>query len=361
MTGALRAQRDGKKDGALSAEQPACSVIVCARNEHFNLEHYLPALLMQDYPTYEVIVVDDSSEDNTRAVIERYMQIDKRVKMTFVPKNARVGSNKKLALTLGAKAAQYDYLLLTDADCRPESEHWISEMMRGFASEDTDVVLGFGAYFCEKKAVNRLIQFDTLFNGLHYLGAAVCGHPYMGVGRNLAYRKSAFFASGGFSRLMTVRAGDDDLLVNRMANGHNTRVVCSRESITWSVPEESLRAWLHQKRRHLSVSPHYRTGTKIRLCIEPFTRGLFYLLVILLIVYGSILLCQGNAAGAWLLGTGVAVFVLRLLVQLSVINIAAYKTGQCMFGLSLIWYDICLPVISLYMLATQPMFQQREW
>ena len=371
MTGALRAIRKAKNEPAAEANAKGCSVIICARNERVNLEHYLQTLLVQDYPRFEVIVVDDESEDGTREVIERYMNIDSRVRMTFVPKNARVGSSKKLALTLGAKAARYDYLLLTDADCRPESPQWISRMMNGFRNTKTDVVLGFGAYFQEKSAVNRLIQFDTLFNGLHYLGAAVCGHPYMGVGRNLAYRKEAFFQCGGFSNLMTLRAGDDDLLVNKMANQSNTTVVCTPESITYSIPEISLKAWLHQKRRHLSVSPNYRMKSKIRLFVEPFTRGLFYLLAIALIAIGIHLLTGGTInhlipvsatkVGIWLVAATVALFLLRLLVQLLVLNISAHHMGQRMFGLSIVWYDICLPLISLYMLATQPMFDKRDW
>ena len=381
MTGALRAIRKAKKEQLAIADQKTvtdtsqfekgCSVIICARNEKFNLEHYLQTLLVQDYPLFEVIVVDDESEDGTREVIERYINLDSRVRMTFVPKNARVGSTKKLALTLGAKAARYDYLLLTDADCRPESPRWISEMMNGFSHPRTDVVLGFGAYFQEKSAVNRFIQFDTLFNGLHYLGAAVCGHPYMGVGRNLAYRKEAFFQCGGFSNLMTLRAGDDDLIVNKMANKTNTEVVCTPESITWSMPETSLKAWLHQKRRHLSVSPNYRRDSKTRLFFEPFTRGLFYLLAIALTTIGISLLAgetvsntmpvSATVLGIWIVSATASLFLLRLMTQLLVLNISAHRMGQRLFGLSVVWYDICLPLISLYMLATQPMYDKREW
>ena len=209
-----RIRKDKKSDisNQQSAITEGVSVVLCAHNEGENLSRVLPILLTQNYPEYEVIVVDDGSEDNTRLVIEGYMTHDPRLRMTFVPYGARVGSTKKLALTLAAKAAKYDYLLLTDADCVPESAHWIREMMSGFQSP-IEIVLGFGAYFEEKGHVNRLVRFDTLFNGLHYLGAALCGHPYMGVGRNLAYRKSLFFESGGFTHLMTNKAGDDDLFV----------------------------------------------------------------------------------------------------------------------------------------------------
>ena len=165
---------------ASSEDMPGVSVILCAHNESFNLSHYLQVLLTQDYPKYEVIVVDDGSQDNTRDIIDQYMMHSQRLHTTFVPADTRVRSTKKLAITLAAKAAQYDYLLLTDADCVPESDQWISEMVKGFKGEGTkgketnvDIVLGFGAYFYQSGFVNRVVRYDTLFNGLHYLGAAL--------------------------------------------------------------------------------------------------------------------------------------------------------------------------------------------
>lgn len=323
-------------------ETPPVSVILCAHNESDNLSAYLQALLLQDYPEYEVIVVDDGSEDNSREIVEAYMVRDPRLHLTFVPSGARVQSTKKLAITLAAKAAQYDYLLLTDADCVPESPHWIASMMAGFKNPQTQIVLGFGAYFSEPKHINRLVQHDTLFNGLHYLGAALCGHPYMGVGRNLAYRKSFFFESGGFTHLMTNRAGDDDLFVNHVATRANTEVVVLPESYTWSPAKKSLKEWLLQKRRHLSVSHAYRTETKFRLSIEPMTRGLFYMLFIAALVYYQLSLYALVALG---------IFLLRWILQTTVLNLSARRMGlKRLNPFSILWFDIALPLINLWML-----------
>lgn len=348
-------RHDKKKQESTEAQDrtpvAGVSVVVCARNEGYNLEAYLQALLTQDYPLYEVIVVNDASEDNTAAVIDAYMVRDARVRTTFVPRGAWVGSSKKLAITLAAKAAKYDYLLLTDADCRPESTHWISSMMSGFSRPETQVVLGFGAYFRDGGGVNHITCYDTLFNGLHYMGAALCGHPYMGVGRNLAYKKDFFFASGGFSQLMTERAGDDDLFVNRVATGKNTEVVVSPESLTWSVSKHSWHDWLQQKRRHLSVSPKYRAGSKVRLGIEPLTRGIFYALLIAIGVCGSPI--------AWI--TAAVLFGVRLLMQILILDLSAWRMGLSMYGLSVLWYDICLPLVSLYMLISQPFRRKIKW
>ena len=345
---------------------PGVSVLVCAHNEAYNLSAYLYALLSQDYPTYEVIVVDDGSEDKTREVIESYMVQDKRLRITFVPKEARVRSTKKLALTLAAKAAQYDYLLLTDADCTPESTHWISEMMRGFMSCTKDdvqctkeIVLGFGAYFYEKGFVNRLVRYDTLFNGLHYLSAAAHGHPYMGVGRNLAYKKELFFKTGGFKKMMNNRAGDDDLFVNHVANRKNTAVVSSRASITWSPSKTTMRDWWQQKRRHLSVSHDYRLGTKIRLASEPMSRGLFYLAVIALLVAFACQPIVGSPLSI-LAAMALGLFLLRWIVQTIIINLSAKRMGLHGFNMfTILGMDIFLPLVSLYMLCVPK--KQVKW
>ena len=342
---------------------PGVSVVLCAHNESYNLSNYLQALLTQDYPEYEVIVVDDESEDDTRAIVESYMVRDPRLHMTFVPYGARVGSTKKLALTLAAKAAQYDYLLLTDADCVPESNQWIREMMHGFCGQK-DIVLGFSPYFAEKGHVNRLVRYDTLFNGLHYLGAALCGHPYMGVGRNLAYRKDFFFETGGFTHLMTSRAGDDDLFVNHVATQKNTAVVLSRDSYTWSVSKKTMKEWWQQKRRHVSVSPSYRESTKFRLALEPLTRGLFYALVLaMLVLYFPQIEIWPFAINPIAIPflAAIGLFLLRWWIQTGIINASAHKMGLKRFSTwSVLWFDIALPLVSLYMLIV-PKRNMKKW
>lgn len=324
---------------------PAVSVIVCAHNEYDNLQDYLSILLEQDYPCYEVIVVDDSSEDGSDLLLERWSRQYGNLYHTFVPRGARVLSNKKLALTIGIKAAHHDYLLLTDADCRPEFKFWIREMMQGFANQQTEVVLGFSPYFEKSDLLNHLIGYDTLFNGLQYMGMARAGKPYMGVGRNLAYKRETFFSVGGFKGLLGNRAGDDDLFVNRIANAANTVVVNNPNSIVWSVPKTTWREWFHQKRRHLSVSPQYRTRSKIQVTLEPLSRGIFYACVLASAIVGSI----------ELISIALALFLLRLLVQLIIINVSARRLNMRGYSLGLIAYDIILPLITLYMMLTQPL------
>mgnify|MGYP003289708911 FL=1 len=352
----LRYIRKGAKTttNTYTGEQPGVSVIVCAHNEEDNLREYLHALLAQDYPCFEVIVVDDGSEDNSQCVLKEYARQYQNLYLTFVPYGARVISSKKLALTIGIKAARYDYILLTDADCRPESRFWIREMMSGFYADNVEVVLGFGAYFVKNGLLNRLIGYDTLFSGLQYMGMAKAGYPYMGVGRNLAYRKDTFFKNNGFHGLLNERAGDDDLFVNKVARKENTKVVCNADSLTWSPPKCTWREWLHQKRRHLSVSPHYSMRSKLRIGIEPFTRGLAYLLLIVSWV------CCILGYLPW--NIGIVVFgcwIIRLIIQLIIINLAVKRLKLRWVFLGMILYDVMLPLITSYLLIAQSFKKQQ--
>jgi cellulose synthase/poly-beta-1,6-N-acetylglucosamine synthase-like glycosyltransferase len=292
-----------------------------------------------------VIVVDDSSEDGTDLLLEQWSRQYAHLYHTFVPRGARVLSSKKLALTIGIKAAHHEHILLTDADCRPESRNWIREMMSGFANEKTEIVLGFSPYFEKKGLLNRIICYDTLFNGLQYMGMALSGHPYMGVGRNMAYKRNTFFETGGFKGLLSNRAGDDDLFVNRVATKHNTAVVCNVDSLVWSLPKTSWTEWLHQKRRHLSVSPLYRTGSKLRIGIEPLSRGLLYAGILASLIIGNMVAIAGV----------LALYLLRLLLQLILINIANKRLGMRAIGLGIVIFDIILPILTCYILITQPL------
>ena len=338
----LRRERKGKR--ARPIRRPPVTVVIAAKNEDDNLRHYLPKILEQDYPEYEVIVVDDGSEDNTEVLLDEYTRRYPHLKHTFVPPRTRLISTKKLALTLAAKAAKYDYLLLTDADCRPRSKNWITEMMSGF-TEGKSVVLGIGAYFYDKKSINPIIQYDTLFNGLQYTGMALSRHPYMGVGRNLAYKKDIFFQSGGFTHISFTRAGDDDLLVNCIADRRNTAVVITPESITFSRPKQSFRQWLQQKERHLGVSPQYRFSTKLRLTIEPLSRLVFFLELAAVCWFAYYLSLP------WLYAVAGGCFLLRWLLQTLALNLSARKMRIRRVNPLLIpLLDIYLPVNNLFLL-----------
>ncbi|MEA4974157.1 MAG: glycosyltransferase [Paludibacter sp.] len=335
-------EKEGKLD--FQREQLPVSVIICAKDELENLKKFLPEVLSQNYPDYEVIVVNDGEDEMTEILLRDFKKIYPHLRSTFVPDGAKNLSTKKLALTLGIKAAKNDWLLFTDADCLPESKSWIASMARNFTPK-TEFVLGYGAYLQEKGFINRLITYDTLFNALQYLGFAKAGNPYMGVGRNLAYKKDVFFRQNGFASTLHLRSGDDDLMVNHAATKDNTRIETSIESITWSNPKRSFRNWYFQKERHLSVSTYYREKSKISLVVEPLVRGLFYLSFIALIVLSA------WSANWLLLGATALLFAARFVLQLFIINKTSLYFGGRKYVLTLLLFDIILPVINAHIMT----------
>jgi len=338
LSGILRQNQRAKKNKISSNEaKPPVSIIIAAKNEENNLLRFLPQILEQNYPEFEVIVIDDASTDNTAVVFEQFKAKYSNLRTTFIPQGTKNLSSKKLAITLGVKAAKYDILLFTDADCYPESNEWIAQMIQGFKPE-TEFVLGYGAYLKKDGFLNRLITYDTLFIAMQYMGMAIAQKPYMGVGRNMAYRKETFFNLKGFSSNLNILSGDDDLLVNKGCTKKNTNIEISKKSITWSEPETKFKNWYYQKVRHISSSAKYKKMTKIRLIFEPVTRGLFYLSFIATTILGNTITLYAAAI----------LFLLRLILQMTVINKTSSLYDKRSYFLTLPILDIFLPLVNLF-------------
>jgi glycosyltransferase involved in cell wall biosynthesis len=258
------------------------SVIVCAWNELDNLKELIPQLNNQDYRNFEVIIVDDRSWDGTYDYLLTECAEYQKVRFIRIDETPDHLSAKKYALTLGIKSAKYDVVLLTDADCRPKSSFWIQEMAACMNSEK-EIVLGFSPYFRQKGFLNNLIRYETFITALQYFSFALMGIPYMGVGRNLMYRKSLFLRNRGFAKHTNIVGGDDDLFMNDVANSENTAICLNPESFMYSIPKTTWQTWYRQKRRHLSVSKHYQLQNKILLgglaTTQIFTWFIFLILI----------------------------------------------------------------------------------
>jgi glycosyltransferase involved in cell wall biosynthesis len=253
-----------KKSSREGIESVPVSVIICSHDEENNLKELIPALLQQQYEKFEVIVVDDRSNDGTYDYLLDAIQKDSRLKMVRVSEKPEHIHGKKFALTLGIKASKFDWILLIDADCLPASSHWISEMMK-VESNQTQIILGFSPYKREKGFLNSFIRFESLLTGIQFIGFALLGKPYMGVGRNMAYKKELFLNSKGFNNYQDVVGGDDDLFINAHSTKINTQVRMGEAIITVSKAKNNWTDFLHQKLRHLSAGRKYKFSDRVML------------------------------------------------------------------------------------------------
>lgn len=323
-----------RQDQSSSLSNIPISVIICAKNEAKNLKNFLPFIIAQDYPNFEIVLINDDSSDKTLKVMEAFKAEHNNIKIVNVKSIEAFWGNKKYALTLGIKAATHNHLLFTDADCQPVSKYWILEMSSQF-TKTKSIILGYGAYKKDKKSfLNKLIRFETFLTAVQYMSYAKLGQPYMGVGRNLAYTKNTFFEARGFMDHMNIRSGDDDLFVNQIADANNTAICISKDSFTESTPKKSYKAWTRQKQRHVSTAKHYKSQHKSALALFYISQLAFWLLGIVLL---SLLF-------HWQIVIGL--IILRYSVLFTSLTIAAKKLNEK----DLIFW---VPILELFLISTQ--------
>ncbi|NJM25777.1 MAG: glycosyltransferase [Bacteroidia bacterium] len=258
------------------ADEPV-SLVVCAHDEEQNLRALIPLLRQQRHPEFELIIVNDRSNDNTFDLLREAAAEDARIKVVTIDRIPDHLDPKKYAVTLGIRTARYERIVLTDADCRPASTQWLQHMTAGL-HDGKQIVLGYSPYIKEEGLLNGFIRFETLFSALQYIGFAIMGMPYMGVGRNLAYTKPLFMDNKGFNSFRKITGGDDDLFVNRHATSKNVSLCIGKEALVYSFPKKSWRAFFRQKKRHLSVGRYYKTRDKLVLGLFMFSYiGTLYL------------------------------------------------------------------------------------
>jgi glycosyltransferase involved in cell wall biosynthesis len=309
------------------------SVIICARNEEDNIFKNLPIILEQDYPEFEVIIVNDQSVDDSRHIIKAYQEKYKYLKLIELERNRHRKFGKKVPLTIGIKGAKYDHLVLIDADCYPNSSAWLKQMMQHYTGQK-EVVIGYGPYQKRKGFLNKIVRFDTTAIAATYLSFAISGRPYMGVGRNMSYKKARFFEVEGFKKHYHIQSGDDDLFIQDAATRKNVAVALNPESFVYSEPKEKWKEWIKQKQRHYTTATNYKLINKLFLGIFPSTMFLM-LFSFFILLFNS----------EWYLFIGVLLAVRFLLYWL--INGFLFKRLQ--MG-DLVWYYPLFELIHFFMM-----------
>lgn len=313
---------------------PKVSVIICGRNEEENILEFLPLVLNQDYPNFEVVFVNDRSIDESHLMLKALENRYDHLKVTQVKESELHWAGKKFALSIGLKSATNDLVVLTDADCYPSSSLWLNSIVAEF-SEEKKIILGYGAYKNAPGILNKLIRSEALMICIQYLGFAKLGLPYMGVGRNLAYDRSLFFKNRGFASHQFIASGDDDLFINEVSNSKNTGIIFSAESYTLSNAETTFKSWIEQKRRHLTTSNRYNLKTISGLLFSSTIKYVFYALSIAILIQNPL----------W--WVGITVLTLNIISILS-LNYWPAKTTKSLD--ILIW----IPVTEIFLLLFYP-------
>jgi len=324
------------------------SVVISAKNEYTNLKRHLPLILDQDYPDFEVVLVDDASTDESDELLDEMDKQYERLKVIHIRQDLNFFKGKKFPLSIGIKSAKNDLILLTDADCRPASRNWIKLMASRFIDQ-TEVVLGYGPFEKRKGLLNKLIRFDCVHVAMQYLSYALRGIPYMGVGRNLAYKKALFYQSKGFTSHYKVASGDDDLFISQVARAGNTGINIHPGAFMYSRPSASLGRWIRQKRRHFSTAGYYKKQFKGLLGLYSASQLSFYILFVLSLVFPFY----------W--PATLFLFLLRIVSQGIILKKCSNKLDEKDLLLFSPIYELMLILMSTFLVLTNFMRKRNKW
>lgn len=318
------------------------TVIVCARNELENLQELIPILDSQDYPEFEILIMNDRSTDGTDDFLEENYGNWAHVRYITINQVYDHITPKKYAITVAVKHASHQNLLFTDADCRPTGDNWIQSMMAQL-SDSKEIALGFSPYFKFPGLLNWFIRCETFYSAVQYFSFAKSGRPYMGVGRNLLYQKDLFLNNKGFYKHSRVMGGDDDLFINQVASSKNTVINTDPESFMYSYPHTTWKGWYKQKTRHLSVSKYYRPINKFLLGILSASHVATWVTFAISVMAGIYF-----QEYFFLEITG-AIFLLRWLIQWITLGIINRKLGNTISSFTFIFMDFAFLLYYLFM------------
>lgn len=337
-----------KKNERSQTQTHPVSVIICAKDEAENLAALLPGSLVQKYKTtHEVIVVNDNSTDESKYILEEYQRTFKQLKIVELKQEARFIPGKKFPLSVGIKTARHEIVLLTDADCVPASENWIEKMQENF-HDGIEIVLGYSPFQKKKGWLNKLVRWESFHTALQYLSYAQSGLAYMGVGRNLSYKKIAFFRHKGFSAFNHLPGGDDDLFINKAATSNNVAIALDPETFTLTKPPVSWKQWKKQKARHYTTARYYKKTHKFLLGLYAFSLFMFYPLFIICLFFFD-----------WRIV--VAIFGLRFIIQYIIVYKSALRLHEKDLAAYTLFFDIWM--FFYYLLFAGTLFKKpaRNW
>jgi len=236
---------------------PTVTVLVAARNEEQSIAACLDALIAQDYPSdlLEIVVINDRSTDRTAEIVTEYEKHGVRL-IEADPPSGKIAP-KKNALMTGIRQTSGDIIITTDADCTPP-KGWIGGIVKQF-SPDVDAVVGFSPLHGDG-LVGAICRFDGFINAVVSAGTIGLNYPTTAVGRNFAYRRSAWENAEGFGDTAEGASGDDDLLLQRIsAKGGKVAFSTDPDTFVPATSQNSISDWLRMKRRHLSAGTRYKT------------------------------------------------------------------------------------------------------
>ncbi len=330
--------------------KPPVSVVICAKNEQQNLEKNLPLYLEQNYPEFEVVVVNDCSTDETEALLYTLKLKYKKLQVTTIELDHQFLHNKKLAITIGIKAARYDNIIFTEPYCAPSDNKWLASMQQAFGSKG-ELVVGYCRNEPREGLADKVMRSDSVVSALFSLHGAMLGKPYRCTIKNMGISQSFFFRSKGFAHYNSYPNSEETIFLCRNGNEENTRVAISSDAILSSSQVLTFEQWFKQKCLYSSLLSMGKRGVW-RLRCEILSRTSFYTTFLVLLILAIIRL-------DYLLMLCMAPLVItRLITRMVIMRKALNKLQEKGIFFWILVYDIISPLLTFIVALVQPNLQK---
>lgn len=321
------------------ADCPPLSLVITTHSDADSLERTLPLWLAQDYPAdLQIIVVTEKGDSQAEDVIKR-LAGDRRLYTTFVPLTSRYMSRGKLAVTLGVKAARHEWVMLTRADCAPDTPKSLRQLAVHCADTNTDLVMGYTHLGDDSKAYHRFEQFYRAFYLLRKASTGTACTTQMG---SLMFKKGQFMEAGGYQGNLHLIHGEYDFLVNKLARKGNTAVSLDADSqITRQAP--SCRSRRTQLVNDYEVGRHLGHAGWLHTCyiFDQSMLHLSYWAIIATAAWGIVSqqwIVYGAAAIALIITLVLRIYIAAKAIKLVKERFAAWRVIP--YELRLVWRDL---------------------
>jgi glycosyltransferase involved in cell wall biosynthesis len=339
-------RRATAKNKPVAANRRPVSVVICATNERSNLEKNLPRFLEQDYPTFEVIVVNDCSTDDTEALLHALKRKYSNLQISAIEPDKKFRHDRKLGMTIGIKAARFDSILFTEADCEPQNNRWLTTMQQAF-TDKTEAAIGYCRSKPRAGGVDKIRRADSLYLALFSLNAAKLGKPYRASIKNMGFSQGMFFRNKGFANYHSYANSEETIFLCRNANAENTSVMLHPDSILVSTQRLTFGQWFLQRCQYASLLSMGKRGRK-SINVELLSRIFYYLSAATLIAYATLF-------NSLIMLSGLTLFMLiRLISRVAVYRRAQVRLQERKLFWGLMAYDLYSPLLMLVIAIARP-------